>query len=79
MYYKVAVGDAKNFYLLLKKIIQCGDGDGAGIPEPVGDGMRFNFSSMLGMDRVTSKYMRIRYVDGKCKTRPHPASLPCLA
>jgi len=31
-------GCKKNFYFLLKKIIQYRDGDGAGIPEPVGDG-----------------------------------------
>ena len=49
-----------------------------GIPEPVGDEMWFNFSSSLGMGRVTGKYMRIRYEDGECKTRPHPAPLPCL-
>jgi len=28
----------KKTYFLLKKIIQCGDGDEAGIPKPVGDG-----------------------------------------
>jgi len=36
MYYNVALEDEKNFYFLLKTIIQCGDGYGAGIPEPVG-------------------------------------------
>jgi len=41
-------------------------------------GMRFNFSSPLGMGMVTDKYMRIGYVDGECKIRPHLASLPCL-
>lgn len=37
MHYNISLEVAKNFYFLLKKIIQCGDGDGAGIPEPVGD------------------------------------------
>jgi len=41
-------------------------------------GMGFTFSSPLGMGRVTGKYMRIGYGDGECKTRPHPAPLPCL-
>jgi len=38
-------------------------------------GMWFNFSSPLGMSRVTGKYMRIGYGNGECQTRPHPA--PC--
>ena len=45
---------------------------------PLGTGMRFNFSSLLSMGRVTGKYMRIGYGDGEGKTRPHPAPLPCL-
>ena len=48
MYYNVAFGDEKNFYFLLKKIIQCGDGDGAGIPEPVGDGDEIQFLIPVG-------------------------------
>jgi len=51
---------------------------GRGYPNPSGTGMRFNFSSPLGIGRVTSKYMRIRYEDGEGKTRHHPAPLPCL-
>jgi len=54
------------------------DGDGTGMPEPVGDGDGFNFSSLLGMGRVTDKYIRIGYGDGECKTCPHPAPMPCL-
>ncbi|KEH34627.1 hypothetical protein MTR_3g066050 [Medicago truncatula] len=45
-------------------------------PNPSGTGMRFNFSSTLGMSKVTDKYMRIGYGEGK--TCPHPATLPCL-
>lgn len=41
-------------------------------------GMRFDFSSPLGMCSVMSKYMRVGYGDGEDKTRPHPAPLPCL-
>ena len=52
---------------------------GRGYPNPLGTGMGFNFSSPLGMGRVTGKYMRIGYGDGEGKTRPHPAPLPCLA
>ncbi|KEH25821.1 transmembrane protein, putative [Medicago truncatula] len=51
---------------------------GRGYPNPSGTAMRFNFSSPLGMGRVTGKYMRIGYGDGEGKTRPHPAPLPCL-
>jgi len=40
--------------------------------------MRFNFSSPLGMGRVTGKYLRIGYWNGEGKIRPHPAPLPCL-
>jgi len=52
---------------------------GPGYPNPSGTGMGFNFSSLLGMGRVTGKYMRIGYWDGECKTRPHPTPLPYLA
>ena len=51
---------------------------GRGYPNPSGMGMGFTFSSPLGMGRVTGKYMRIGYGDGECKTRHHPAPLPCL-
>jgi len=48
--------------------------------KPLGKGMRFNFSSPLGMGRVTGKYMGVGDGDGdgEGKTRPHPAPLPCL-
>jgi len=78
MYYNVALGDAKIFYFLLKKLFNAGTGMGWGYQNPSGMGMGFNFSSPLGMGRVTSKYMRIGYGDGEGKTRPHPAPLPCL-
>jgi len=51
---------------------------GRGYPNPSGTWMRFNFSSPLGMSRITGKDMRIGYENGECKTRPHPASLSCL-
>jgi len=78
MHYNISLGVEKNFYFLLKKIIQCRDGMGRGYPNPLGTGMGFNFSSPLGLSRVTSKYMRIKYRDEECKTHPHPAPLPCL-
>jgi len=31
----------KKTYIFIKKNIECGDGDGAGIPESVGDEIRF--------------------------------------
>jgi len=78
MYYNVALGDAKIFYFLLKKLFNAGTGMRWGYPNPPGKGMRFNFSSLLDMSRVTGKYIRIGYGDGEGKTRPHPAPLPCL-
>jgi len=47
-------------------------------PNPLGTGMRFNFSSSLGMGRVMGKYMGVGDGDGEGKTCPHPAPLPCL-
>jgi len=38
--------------------------------------MRFNFSSPLGIGRVTGKYTGVG--DGDGETRLHPAPLPCL-
>ncbi|KEH17472.1 hypothetical protein MTR_0013s0270 [Medicago truncatula] len=49
-------------------------------PNPLGTGMEFNFTSMLGMGKVTGKHMGVGDGDGdwQGKTRPHPAPLPCL-
>jgi len=41
MYYNIDFGDAKKFLFFIKIIIQCGDRDGAGIPEPDGDDIQF--------------------------------------
>jgi len=79
MHYNIYLGDAKKTSIFIKKIIlNAGMGMGRGYPNPSGMGMRFTFSSPLGMGRVMGKYMRIGYGDGECKTRPHPAPLPCL-
>jgi len=43
MYYYVALGDAKKLIFFIKKIIQCGDGDEARIPEIIGDGDEIQF------------------------------------
>jgi len=48
MYYNVALGDAQKLLFFIKKFIQCGDGDGAGIPEPVGDGNEIQFLILGG-------------------------------
>ena len=47
-------------------------------PNPLKMGMRFNFLSLLGMDKVTRKYMRVRDGDEERKTRLHLVSLSCL-
>jgi len=49
-----------------------------GIPEPVGDGDEIRFLIPMDMARVTGKYVKVGYRDGKGKTRPHPISLSCL-
>jgi len=41
MYYNISLEVAKKLLFFIKKIIQCGVGDGAGIPEPDGDGVKF--------------------------------------
>jgi len=33
----ISIGVAKKLLFFIKKIIQCGNGDEAGVPEPVGD------------------------------------------
>jgi len=77
MHYNISLGIAKKHLFFIKKIIQCGDGDVARIPEPVENrDVRFNFSTTLGMSRITDKYISIGYGDGKCKTRPHPVAMP---
>jgi len=48
MYYNVGLGDAKKLLFFIKKIIQLGDGDEAGIPEPVGDGDEIQFLISVG-------------------------------
>jgi len=48
MCYNVVLGDAKKLIFFNKKIIQCGDGDEAGIPEPVGDGDEIQFLIPVG-------------------------------
>jgi len=41
MHYNISLGAAKKPSIFIKKNIECGDGDGAGILEPVGDGVPF--------------------------------------
>jgi len=49
-----------------------------GYPNPSRTGMRFDFSSPLGMGRVTYKYMGEEYGDMEDKIHPHPCPLPCI-
>jgi len=53
-----------------------------GYLNPSGVGMRFDFSSMLGIGRITSKYMEVGYGEGEGegegKTRPHPRPIVML-
>jgi len=79
MHYIISLGVAKKLLLFIKKkIFNVGTEMRRGYPNTSGMGMEFNFSFPLGMGRVTDKYMRNEYRDEKYKTRPHPASLPCL-
>jgi len=54
-------------------------GTGREYLNPLETGMRFNFSSPLGMGRVMGKYMGVGDGDAEGKTHPHSAPLPCLA
>jgi len=78
MHYNIALGAEKYLYFYFKKILQCRDGDGTGISEPVEDGNGVRFLIPAGYGRVTGKYMRVGYGDGEDKTRPQPAPLSCL-
>jgi len=43
MYYNIGSGVKKILLFLLKKFIHSGDGDKTGIPEPVKEGIKFDF------------------------------------
>lgn len=45
---------------------------GMEIPKPDGDGDEIRFLIPVGYGKATDKYMRVWYVDGGGKTRPHP-------
>jgi len=73
MHYNIYLGVAKKTSIFIKKIIlNAGTGMGRGYPNLSGMGMRFTFSSPLGMGRVTSKYMRIGYGMRNVKLVPTP-------
>jgi len=42
------------------------------------DMMKFNSSSLLGMDMIISKYIEVECGDEEGKIRPHPTPLSCL-
>jgi len=49
MHYNISLGVAKKLlFFIKKKIIQCGDRDEAGIPEPVGDNDGVQFLILVG-------------------------------
>jgi len=50
MHYNISLGVAKKLLFLLKKNIECQNGDGAGIPEPVGDGDGVHFLIPVGYE-----------------------------
>jgi len=68
----------KNLYFLLNKIIQCGDRDGVGIPEPVGDEDEVQLLIPVGYGKVMGNYMRIEYGDGECKISLRPIAMSIL-
>jgi len=49
-----------------------------GYLNPSGRWMKFDFSSPLGMGRVTDKYLGVGYGDREGETRPHRVPLPWL-
>lgn len=46
---------------------------GQGFPNPLGMGIKFDFSSLLSMVRGRGKPLRVGYEDVEGKTRPYPA------
>jgi len=48
MHYNIFIGVAQKLFFIKKKNIKCSDGDGAGIPEPVGDGDGVHFLIPVG-------------------------------
>jgi len=50
MHYIISLGVAKKFLFFIKKIIQCGDGDEAGIAKPVWDGDGVQFLILVGYE-----------------------------
>jgi len=68
----------KKISIFIKKKLNAETGMGRRYPNPSEMGMWFTFSSLLGIDRVPNKYMRIGYGNGECKTHSHPSPLLCL-
>jgi len=78
IHYNISLGVGKNILFFINFFFQCGDGMWWGYTNSSRAGMMFNFSSPLGMSRVTDKYIRIGYMKVKCKTHLHPAPLPYI-
>ncbi|AES72983.1 hypothetical protein MTR_3g098440 [Medicago truncatula] len=70
MYYNVALADAKKLLFFIKKIIQCGDEDGAGIPEPVGNGDVIQFLIPVGYRHGNGGMKEKASHEGKGKVTP---------
>jgi len=78
MHYTISLGVAKKLLFFIKKKYSM-QGWGCGRDtEPVGDGDEVQLLIPIGMGWITSKYMRIKYRDGKFKICPHPTPLSCL-
>lgn len=70
--------EAEKYFFLLKNLSTAGMKMVRRYTNRSGMRMRFNFSSLLSMRRVTGKYLRLWYENGEVKILPHLAPLSCL-
>jgi len=78
MHYNIALGAEKYMCFYHKKTIHYVDGMKWGYPNPSGTGMRFDFSSPLGIDKVMCKCMRVWCEDVEDKI-PHLIAVPIIS
>jgi len=64
MHYNIESEAEKYFFFIKKKKTTVGMEMRRGYPNSLGRRMRFDFSSMLDMDRVTCKYLGVGYENG---------------
>jgi len=72
IHYNIALGLKNTFTSIRKKLSTIGMRMGQRYLNPSGTGMWFDFSSLLGMGRVTGKYMRVGMGTEKVKPVPTP-------